>query len=146
MRTGTSISALQLCVPGWTVDLVTEARQEGHPMYPTRHAVRRYQERVAPVSTAEAFRALAAAAATARRRSTPRWWTPVEPAPGLLYLYPASMPGVCLLVRDGAILTVFQRSQCQVWEQDQSPTGSRRGVRRRPYRRPSVGTRLDVAA
>jgi hypothetical protein len=115
-------------------------------MYPTRHAVERYQQRVAPVSTAEAFRRLAAAAATARRRGAPRWWTPIAPAPGLSYLYPVSMPGVCLLVRDGAILTVFERSQCQTWEYDQAATGGRHGARRRPYRRPSAGTRLDVAA
>jgi hypothetical protein len=115
-------------------------------MFPTRHAVERYKQRVAPVSTAEAFRRLAAAAATARRRGTPRWWTPVAPAPGLSYLYPASMPGVCLLARDGVVLTLFERSQRQAWKYEQASADGRHGARRRPYQRPAAGTRLDVAA
>lgn len=120
--------------------------QEGQPMYPTRHAVERYQHRVAPVSTEEAFRRLTVAAATARRRSTPRWWTPVAPAPGLSFLYPASIPGVCLLVRNGAIITVYERSECQLWEKEYAHASGRQGSRRQPYRRPSAGSRLDVSA
>lgn len=108
-------------------------------MFPTRHAVERYQQRVAPVSAAEAFKTLQAAATTARRRSTPRWWTPAAAGPGLLFLYPAALPGVCLLCRDGAILTVFQREVCRGWRSAQAPDTGRS---RQPvaYRRPAVGT------
>lgn len=84
-------------------------------MFPTRHAIERYQQRVAPVSTADAARRIRAAAEHARVRPTPRWWTPVAPAPGLLFLYPSSMPGVCLLVREGAVITIYERSQCRAW-------------------------------
>jgi hypothetical protein len=115
-------------------------------MYPTRHAVERYQQRVAAVTTAQAFRQLSALADNARIRSTPRWWTPVAPAPGLSFAYPASMPGVCLLLRDGVILTVFERSQCRAWRlADDTPTG-RHGTRLTPYRRPSAGADLGDAA
>jgi hypothetical protein len=115
-------------------------------MFPTRHAVQRFQQRVAPVSTAEAFRQLQSAATSARVRSTPRWWTPVKPAPGLLFLYPAAMPGVCLLVRDGAILTVFQRAQCLAWRHDDPPHRPPTVARRPAYHRPAVGSRYEDAA
>ncbi len=110
-------------------------------MFPTRHAVQRYQQRVMPVSTREAFRALETAAATARRRATPRWWTPVEPAPGLLFLYPPAMPGVCLLCRDGVILTVFERGTCREWHAAEAQA-ERMRTRPTAYHRPSAGSRL----
>src|SRR4051794_21348560 len=109
-------------------------------MFPTRHAVQRYQQRVSAVSTGDAFRTLQTAAQHARRRSTPRWWTPVAAAPGLLFLYPASLPGVCLLCRDGVILTVFQREICRSWVAAEPPPVSHR--RARPYRRPVAGELL----
>lgn len=118
-------------------------------MFPTRHAVQRYQQRVAPVTTAEAFRRLSQLADSSRTRPTPRWWTPVEPAPGLLFAYPAGEPGVCLLVRDGAILTVFERGQCRIWATRDAmvqPWAGRRAPRHHPYRRPSVGSRELGAA
>lgn len=108
-------------------------------MFPTRHAVQRYQQRVMPVSTREAFRALETAAATARRRATPRWWTPVAPAPGLLFLYPSGMPGVCLLCRDGVILTVFERDACRAWHAGEAQIEAPR-TRRTAYHRPSAGS------
>lgn len=86
-------------------------------MYPTRHAIERFKQRVAAVSTAEADRRIRQAAGGARARPTPRWWTPVAPAPGLTFLYPAELPGVCLLVRNGAVLTVLERAQCRSWHQ-----------------------------
>ncbi|MDZ5661403.1 hypothetical protein SFC79_06455 [Nocardioides sp. S-58] len=118
-------------------------------MFPTRHAVQRYQQRVAPVAAAEAFRRLSELADNSRTRATPRWWTPVEPAPGLLFAYPANEPGVCLLLRDGAILTVFERGQCRAWataDAMSQPPHGRRAQRRNPYRRPSAGSRELRAA
>lgn len=110
-------------------------------MFPSRHAVQRFQQRVAPVTTAEAFRRIQTAAANARVRANPRWWTPTAPQPGLVFLYPASMPGVCLLARNGVVLTVYERSQCLSWEHDPP-------ARARPtaYRRPSPGCLVGEAA
>ncbi len=114
-------------------------------MFPTRHAVERYQQRVESVTTRQAFRALEAAAATACRRGTPRWWTPVAPAPGLLFLYPSELPGVCLLCRDGVILTVYERRTCRTWYvADEAP--ERRRHRAAAYHRPAVGALLRDAA
>jgi len=114
-------------------------------MFPTRHAIQRYQQRVAPVSTHDAFKTLQTAAVTARRRATPRWWTPISPAPGLLFLYPATLPGVCLLCRDGAILTVFERHICRRWAFEELPPTTQPG-RHVPYRRPPAGSLLRDAA
>lgn len=113
-------------------------------MFPSRHAVQRFQERVAPVTTAEAARRIREAAAHAKVRATPRWWTPVAPAPGLVFLYPASLPGVCFLARDGAVMTVYERSQCLMWKHE-LPSGQARG-RSLPYRRPCPGEAFEEAA
>ena len=117
----------------------------GIQVFPTRHAVERFQQRVAPVTTAEAARRIRSAAAHARVRPTPRWWTPAAPAPGLLFLYPADLPGVCLLVREGAVVTVFERGECRDWENtgDLDSQGTRRTA---PYCRPAPGQlHLEVA-
>jgi len=114
-------------------------------MFPTRHAIERFQQRVAPVSTAEAARRIRTAAESAKVRPTPRWWTPVAPAPGLLFLYPADLPGVCLLVRDGAVITLFERSQCRAWDKA-GPVDPGRTLRSVPYHRDSPGVSFaDVA-
>ena len=113
-------------------------------MFPTRHAVQRYQQRVAFVPTAEAFRRLSELASNSKTRATPRWCAPVDPAPGLLLAYPADEPGVCLLLRDGAILTVFERGLWRSWATVDAmvqPAQGRRAHRRTPYRRPSAGSR-----
>jgi hypothetical protein len=111
----------------------------------THHAIQRFQKRVAPISAVEAARSISAAAAHARVRTTPRRWMLVAPEPGLLFLYPASLPGVCLLVRDGTVITVFERSQCRRWTQDLSPGGRRHG-RTGAYQRPCPGKPLGEAA
>lgn len=111
---------------------------------PSRHAIQRFQQRVALVSGAEAARRLTDAAAHARVRATPRWWTPVAPAPGLVFLYPASMPGVCLLARNGVIMTIYERSQCRSWAHD--PPSGHSGSRPAAYRRPSPGEHVGEAA
>jgi hypothetical protein len=114
-------------------------------MFPTRHAIERFQQRVAAVSTAEAARRIRAAADSAKVRPTPRWWTPVAPAPGLLFLYPADLPGVCLLVRDGAVITLFERSQCRAWNKA-GPVETARPAKPAPYHRTSPGARFADAA
>lgn len=95
-----------------------------HLSLPT-HAVERWQERVDPrISAAEARMALRRFVSLSRARATPRHWMreDVKPAPGLLFLYSADRPGVCVLVRDGVALTVITR------ELTHSPT-SRRHLR-----------------
>jgi hypothetical protein len=69
-------------------------------MFPTRHAIQRFQQRVAAVSTAAAFHQLQAAARTARARSTPRWWTPVKARARTRIPLPAIDAG-CLHARPG---------------------------------------------
>lgn len=113
-------------------------------MYPSLHAVRRYQERVAPVSTSEAFRRLASLSETAKIRATPRAWTTAVPQPGLRFAYPADSPGICLLVRDGCILTVLERAECRAWQTAEDLPERKR--RRPAYHRPPAGTVLEEAA
>ena len=116
-------------------------------MFPTRHAVRRFQERVAPVSAAEAFRRLEELGRHSKVRATPRWWTDVAPQPGLLFGYPAELPGVCLLIKDDAIITVYERSHCRQWQAEAEAYGAGNPLhRRQAYRRPSAGSMMKDAA
>jgi hypothetical protein len=83
----------------------------------TRHAVQRFTERVDPSLTAPtAAAAIQSLAASAKARPTPRWWTRVAgQKPGASYLYSAAHPGVCLVVVEDAVVTVFSRSACARW-------------------------------
>lgn len=111
----------------------------------SRHAVERYRQRVADVPPAEAARRLADLAVDSTRRPTPRRWTAVAPAPGVLFLYPHADSDVCLVVKGDTVVTVFSRVVCIGWRrpQEQSPRGP---MRRQPYRRPSPGSwPLDAA-
>lgn len=38
----------------------------------------------------------------------------IEPQPGLVFVYCAASPRVCLLVRDATVLTVITRAMCTV--------------------------------
>jgi hypothetical protein len=81
------------------------------------HAITRYQQRVRPTATRlEALAEIRAIAARARVRSRPRWWTRVAgERPGRRYLYSATTPDVCLVVKDDVVLTVFSRQVCAQW-------------------------------
>jgi hypothetical protein len=81
------------------------------------HAIDRYQQRVRPTATRlEAVAEIKAIASRARARPHPRWWTRVAgERPGCRYLYCASRPEVCLVVKDGVVLTVFSRQVCAQW-------------------------------
>ncbi len=105
----------------------------------SRHAIERYRQRVEPVDTATAASRLAELAAASTRRPTPRQWTEVAPAPGLLFLYPHDDSDVCLVMKDNTVVTVFSRVICLEWRHAQQ-AGPRPSVRRSPYRRPSPGT------
>lgn len=110
----------------------------------TRHAIERFQQRVERLPASEVAHIIERAVAQASVRPKPRWWTPVAPSPGLVFLYPATLPGICLLVRDHFIVTVLTRAQCRVWR----AAGDSVIVRRHPhaYHRPSPGAYLMDAA
>lgn len=115
--------------------------QTRHSQQPriSRHAIDRYRQRVAAVTSAEAARRLAEFAAASTRRPTPRRWTEVAPAPGMLFLYPHADPDVCLVMKADTVVTVFSRVVCFGWRAGQE-FGPRGPERRRPYHRPSPGT------
>src|SRR4051812_1958927 len=104
----------------------------------SRHAVDRYRQRVEAVDRREAAQRLAELAADSTRRSTPRRWTEVAPAPGIVFLYPHADSRICLIVKDNTVITVFSRAACRSWKADKDEHGRRR-ARRQPYRRPSPG-------
>lgn len=92
-----------------------------HRLTISNHAVQRFQERVAPsISNREAVSQIRSILATANSRSRPRWWTRVAgESPGCRYLYSANRADVCLVVREGVVVTVFSRSVCAAWRASQ---------------------------
>jgi hypothetical protein len=76
------------------------------------HAIERWQQRVdAQATFAVARLALGEFLASGRVRPTPRsWMREVAPAPGLRFVYSARRPGLCVLVRNGAAVTVVTRT------------------------------------
>lgn len=73
------------------------------------HAVQRYRERVEGVPRRLAVKRLHGLLATARWRSRPLPWTEVVLHPGVAYGYCPGRPDVCLLLRDGVLVTVLSR-------------------------------------
>lgn len=79
------------------------------------HAAQRYQERVdRSASLTEARSAVTQIASLGKARPVPRHWMrgDVEPSPGLLFLIWSRRPDLCLLVRDGVVVTLITRSMC----------------------------------
>lgn len=101
------------------------------------HAITRYQERVAPVSRREALRAIREILSQARTRSRPRHWTTVNARPGCRYLYSSEHPGICLVLRGAAVVTLFSRAACAAWTP--APDGGAAARVPQPYRRPCAG-------
>ena len=89
------------------------------PLFVTRHAIDRFRERVEPCATLdEVVNAIHQISSSARVRSQPRRWcrlVGVRTQPGSRYLYSAAYPGVCLVVRGNAVVTVFSRKVCTEW-------------------------------
>jgi hypothetical protein len=103
----------------------------------TAHAIERYQDRVdSCVSRREALRAIREILAKANSRSRPRHWTKVYVRPGCRYLYSADHADICLVLRGGAVVTVFSRTSCSTWFP--SPDGAAAVRRPAPYRRRRV--------
>jgi hypothetical protein len=79
------------------------------------HVAQRYQERVdRSASLTEARLAVVQIASLAKARSVPRHWMrgDVRPSPGLVFLIWSRRPDVCLLMRDGVVVTLITRAMC----------------------------------
>jgi hypothetical protein len=79
------------------------------------HVAQRYQERVdRSASLTEARLAVMQIASLAKARPVPRHWMrgDVEPSPGLVFLIWSRRPDLCLLVRDGVVVTLITRAMC----------------------------------
>ena len=89
------------------------------PLLVTRHAIDRYRDRVEPSVTPEqAFHVIHQIICSARACPRPRRWcrlVGLGMRPGCRYLYSAEFPGVCLVVRGHAVVTVFSRKKCAEW-------------------------------
>jgi hypothetical protein len=82
----------------------------------TRHAIDRYIGRVDhAASHDEAQRCIARIIEGGHVRSTPRHWmrAGARLTPGLRFVYWAGQADVCLLVLDGAVITVITRALCR---------------------------------
>ena len=112
-------------------------------MTPTLHAIQRFQERVSPVSFGEATRRIVDAMGSVTVRGTPRRWTPAYPSPGLTFAYPTQLPGVCFLVREQVVVTVYERTSCRGWRPRYDYDFAPRHKRNQAYKRPSPGQRFE---
>jgi hypothetical protein len=82
----------------------------------TRHAVDRYIDRVnSSASPDEARWCIARILAQGQVRPTPRHWmrAGVRLTPGLRFVYWAGQADVCLLVLDGAVITIITHELCR---------------------------------
>jgi hypothetical protein len=112
----------------------------------TAHAIERYQARVDPTASRRAgLRAIREIVADGKNRSKPRHWTNVGARPGCRYVYSAKHPGICLVIRGGAVVTLFSRTTCSQWRP--APDGGAAARSPQPYRRPQAGAfrHLEVA-
>jgi hypothetical protein len=97
------------------------------PIRVSGHAIQRYRERVAPgASVDDAALTITAIVATGTRRPKPRrWCRPIPARAATRYVYSAAFPGVCVVVKGDAVVTVFSRSQCALWRHQQAIVGGR---------------------
>jgi hypothetical protein len=81
------------------------------PARMTTHLVDRYLERVDPSTTRhEARRRLNEFLRCGKARVTPRhWMAEVRPGPGKQFVFWSEEPGVCIVVVDGAAVTLLTR-------------------------------------
>ena len=97
------------------------------PLYVTCHAIDRFLDRVDRTATrADAANAIRHIGSSARICSRPRKWcrlAGVRPQPSSQYLYSAIYPGICLVVRGNAVVTVFSKDACASWQRLTPITG-----------------------
>jgi hypothetical protein len=100
----------------------------------SRHAINRYSERVdCTADRSVAFQAIAAALAAGTVRTTPRWWTTCRLAPGTRLVYSAVSPDLCLIIKNGTVVTLVTRELCA--RARALPRPSRDGIRLERYSR-----------
>lgn len=89
------------------------------PLHVTHHAIDRFRDRVDRSATrTEAVNAVRRIAGSARTCSRPRKWcrlAGIETLRGSRYLYSAVYPGICLVVRGNAVVTVYSKGVCAEW-------------------------------
>ena len=89
------------------------------PLQVTCHAIDRFRDRVDRSATrADAVNAVRRICRSGRICSRPRKWcrlAGVRTVPGTRYLYSADHPGICLVVRGNAVVTVISREACAEW-------------------------------
>src|SRR5712691_5180892 len=78
----------------------------------TAHAIRRYQQRVAAVTRAEAERAIQCILREGRIRATPRHWMRATTSygEGVRFAYSPSAPDLCIVLRGTTAVTIITRS------------------------------------
>src|SRR4051812_18762751 len=87
--------------------------QRCKPLRVSRHAVKRWQQRVAPHTTWMAARIeVEEFLRLGRLRPTPRHWTSTFPKPGVCFVYYWRKPQVCALIVDHTVVTVVTRDLC----------------------------------
>lgn len=103
------------------------------PIRISRHAIDRYFGRVDPTADRSmALQAIAAMLTSGTVRMTPRWWTTCRLAPGTRLVYAAVNPDVCLVVKDGTVVTLITRALCAPAH---SQTGPHSGIKVLPNAR-----------
>lgn len=80
---------------------------------PSRHSLDRWSERVEDDLSRLSAAALRQFLATGRRRPRPRHWTKTTAESGTTFVYCASWPGVCVVVRGDVAVTVLTRQLCR---------------------------------
>ena len=94
----------------------------------SHHAIDQFRSRVEPSATrATALRAIREIVTSARSCSKPRKWcraVGIAARPGARYLYSAARPGICLVMRGNAVVTVFSRTVCAGWRMPISGAGA----------------------
>lgn len=89
------------------------------PLHVTRHAIERFRNRVDhSATTTDAVNTVQRIAGSARACARPRKWcrlAGVGTHRESQYLYSAIYPGICLVVRGNAVVTVFSKAVCADW-------------------------------
>jgi hypothetical protein len=104
------------------------------PVRISSHAIDRYRDRVdLKADRRSAFAAIGAMLAAGTVRTTPHWWTTCRLEPDTRLVYSAVNPDVCLIIKNGTVVTLVTRALCAP---SRSVTPARRlGIRSDPYAR-----------
>lgn len=94
----------------------------------THHAALRYGQRTDQgVTLHQAVQTIRELLGAGRASPRPRRWTRLGGyKPGTRFVSSAAHPGVCLIVVDGAVVTVYSRRVCRQWRNSTGPTAQNR--------------------